>query len=122
MPRHRLLLILLGISFLVVGLIEPFTSRPGDLHSPVSLLHIAAIAVLIYMWCKADAAARNTTPRRGAALFAALFPPLGIPFYLFQSRPWKRALLGVGVAIVLLMLFAVLGVVGSAISEQLRSA
>src|SRR5438270_442789 len=104
MPRHRFLLVLLGVSFFVVGLIEPFTSRPGDLHSPLSILHIVAIAVLLYMWCKADAAARNAIPRNGAALFAVLFPPLGVPFYLFQSRPWRKALLGVGLAIALLML------------------
>lgn len=122
MPRHRLLLVLLGATFFAAGLIEPFTSRPGDLHSPLSFLHMAAIAVLLYMWCRADAAARNASPRNGSALLAAIFPPLGVPFYLFQSRPWRKALLGVGLAIALLMLFLVLGVVGSAIAEHARGA
>lgn len=120
MPRHRLLLVLLGASFLLVGVIEPFTSRPGDLHSPLSLLHIAAIAVLLYLWCKADAKARNVIPRNGAAILVAIFPPLGIPVYLFQTRPWSKALLGVLGSIGLLVVFVALGIVGGVIADLLR--
>lgn len=118
MPRHRLLLALLTASFFVVGLIEPHTAQPGDMHSPLSVIHIVAITALIYMWCKADSLARNAVPRKGAALFAAVFPPLGVPLYLFRSRPWKKGLRDVVLAVALLLLFALLQELGSAVSMR----
>jgi hypothetical protein len=119
MPRPRLLLVLIAASFLLVGLIEPFTARPADLHSPLSIMHMVAVAVLVYMWCRADAAARNAAPRNGISVLAAVLPPLGVPIYLFQSRHWKKALVSVSLAVAFLVLLVVLSVVGNVISEQL---
>ncbi len=115
--RPHLLLAILGASFFVVGLIEPHSAQPGDLHSPLSVIHIVAITALIYMWCKADALARGRVPPKGGALLAAVFPPLGVPVYLFRSRPWKRALLDTVLAIALLMLFALLQGLGTTLSN-----
>jgi len=113
---------MLGASFLLVGLAEPLTSRPGDLHSPLSLLHMAAIAVLLYLWCRADARARGYVPRNGVAILVAVLPPLGVPIYLFQSRPWRKAALSLLVAVGLLIGFTMLGAVGNEVVLQVLGA
>jgi hypothetical protein len=118
MPRHRMLVALLAASFFVVGLVEPFTSRAGDLHSPLSLLHMVVIAVLLYLWCKAEAASRGVFPPKGVAILVAVLPPLGIPVYLFMSRSWRAALAGIAVALVCLLALMIAGAVGLLIADQ----
>lgn len=119
MSRHSLLVVLLTLSFLVAGLVEPL-----DPHAPYSaagLVHTVIIAILLYSWCKADAAARQAEPPGVAALLVAFVPPLGIPYYLLRSRPWRKAFLAIAAAAGLLVLQLVLFEVGYAVSAYLRT-
>ena len=61
----------------------------------IGLLHGIILAVLMFSWCKADAAARNLTAPKGAALAVGLIAPLGLPYYLFRTRHWKAAAIAI---------------------------
>ena len=121
MSRHSLLVVLLTLSFLVAGLIEPIDPHPNEPYSAAGVVHTFVIAILLYSWCKADAKARQTVPPGGAALLVAFVPPLGIPYYLLRSRPWRKALLAIAAALGLFILQLVLFEVGYEVSAYLRT-
>jgi hypothetical protein len=49
------------------------------------------VGALTYMWCRAEGLARGHPPPGRSALFAGVFPLLGLPLYFFRTRPWRRA-------------------------------
>jgi apolipoprotein N-acyltransferase len=116
-----LLVVLLTLSFLVAGLVEPIAPHLQEPYSAAGVVHTFIIAILLYSWCKADAAARQAIPPSGAVLLVAFVPPLGIPYYLLRSRPWRRAFLAIAAALGLFVLQLVLFELGYAISEYLRT-
>ena len=105
MSRSRLMLLLLAGSFLLAGIVEPFSATAGEPMSGAGFVHSFVIAILCFTWCKADAAARGVTAR-GGAVFAALLPPIGLPFYFFRTRPAMQAFLSCAKAL-LFFLFCV---------------
>ena len=49
-------------------------------------------AVFIYTWIRNDAAIQGAEFSRVASFLAAVFPIIGVPLYLFMTRPFRRAL------------------------------
>ena len=121
MNRPRLFLLLLALSFLVAGFADAFVSTPQSPNSIVAFVHTFFIAVLVYLWCKADAASRREPPPAGAPLFAALLPPVGVPTYFFRSRPLRPALVASGTALVYVVLLVSLSVAATLLAEQWRT-
>lgn len=49
------------------------------------------LAVLLFMWCKADTAERSIDSPPGATVLVGLLAPLGVPYYFFRALPWQKA-------------------------------
>jgi hypothetical protein len=64
--------------------------------------------MLLFSWCKADAFARGIPTPAGASLLVALFAPVGVPYYLFRTWPWRAALRAIGKALAFYGLVTVL--------------
>ncbi|MEO8384957.1 MAG: hypothetical protein ABI583_06940 [Betaproteobacteria bacterium] len=62
---------------------------------------MVAIIVLLFLWCKTDSSERGIVPPSGAPILCAFISPVGVPYYLFRSRPWRQASVGVVLALVL---------------------
>lgn len=48
--------------------------------------------IVVYAWCRLEAAERGRTAPGRSALWAGLFPPLGLPLYLWRTRGAVAAL------------------------------
>ena len=99
MRRSSKALASLLILNVVVGAVEGrISSRPGTV-SPLFLISWLGFAICIFAWCKADAAERGV--RAGSApLFCGMFALIGVPYYLFRSRPPRQAIAGTIKAVV----------------------
>ena len=107
MTRDRWLLVLLVATWPVAGLLEPFAPSYGEqVHNEVSLVHVLALAVLLFAWCKAHASVQGIAPPVGAPLLVALLAPIGLIYYFFRAFPWRSASAGLGKS---LLVFLVCG-------------
>ncbi|PLC04140.1 rard protein [Variovorax sp. RO1] len=122
MNRPRWILLALALSFLVVGVADAFVPplRSKD-YTAFDVVHVFLISALCYMWCRADGLARGVPAPGRSALLAGVFPVLGIPVYLFRTRPWRRALLATLGAAGFLVTGLVLAAVGTLSIEFIRS-
>jgi hypothetical protein len=115
----RALVNAIAASFVVSGVLEAFA--PQQHLRAIALVHGVIIGVLCYLWCKADAAAQGRVPPGRSALVAGVFPLVGIPVYLFRTRPARRAAVTTLKAVGLLFVLAVLGVAVVEIVNVLRA-
>ena len=122
MNRPRWILLVLGLSFLVVGvadaLIPPLRGKD---YTVLDVVHAFLISALCYTWCRAEGLARGVIPPGRSALLAGVFPLLGIPVYFFRSRPWRQALVATLWAVGFLVMGLVLAAVGTLLTELMRS-
>lgn len=117
--KPRTLLVILAISFLIFGVLEGLV---GARHERVlTITHGLLIAALCYAWCRADAASRGIVPSRFISLFAGLFPLVGIPVYLFNSRVGPAAWIANGKALLFLFSVGILGGVSVELVNVARS-
>jgi hypothetical protein len=103
MTRVRVILLAILASFVLSGLAEPFLPNPDNPYNAIGVVHTIIVAVLLYVWCKADAASRGVEVPPMAAVFVALFAFIGVPYYFFRSRPWRQAALSTLLAVVFLI-------------------
>lgn len=85
MARPRAFVLGMAAVWGITGLIEPHTLNAGEPMSAIGLVQVIVTAVLIFGWVKAHAQSHATTPPTGAPIFAALLPPLGVPYYAFRA-------------------------------------
>jgi hypothetical protein len=122
MNRPRWILLALGLSFLVVGVADAFMPPVrGKDYTVLDMAHAVLISALCYTWCRAEGLARGVIPPGRSALWAGVFPLLGIPVYFFRTRPWRRALLSTLGAVGFLAVGLVLAAVGTLLTELMRS-
>jgi hypothetical protein len=69
----------------LTGLIEPHTPNAGQPMNAIGFIQIIVWAILLFGWVKAHARASSVALPAGAAVFAALLPPLGVPYYAFRA-------------------------------------
>jgi hypothetical protein len=122
MNRPRWILLVLGLSFLVVGVADAFMPPVrGKDYTVLDVAHAFLISALCYTWCRAEGLARGVIPPGRSALWAGVFPLLGIPVYFFRTRPWRRALLSTLGAVGFLAVGLLLAAVGTLLTELTRS-
>jgi len=120
MNRPRWILVVLAFSFFAVGAADAFISPlRGKDYTALDVAHAFLISALCYAWCRADGVARGVVPPGRSALFAGIFPLLGIPVYFFRSRPWRQALVSTLWAAGFLVMGLVLAAAGTLLAEQL---
>jgi hypothetical protein len=113
--KPRSILIALAITFVVYGVLSAYVPTRRALALVVA--HGVIIGALCYAWCRADAIARGAIPPgRTVSLLAGLLPVVGVPVYLFRSRPRRAAWLGLAKA---LGLFVALSVGDALITEAI---
>ena len=106
--RTRQIALLFVVSFLAVGAIDARLGLRDDLHSPTFLPHVFLISFLSFWWSRADGLENDIKPPNGAAILCALFPLFGVPFQMFRTRPWRRAVLSIskGAAVLVVAMLA----------------
>jgi hypothetical protein len=89
---------------------------PEELSLASSSLMMFPLAVLLFMWCKADLAERKIEQPAGATLLVGLVSVIGVPYYFYRALPWRAAtiatLLAVVVFVCLQLVFAAGGYLG----------
>lgn len=122
MNRPRWILLVLGLSFLLVGVADAFLPPVrGKDYTVLDVAHAILISALCYTWCRAEGLARGVIPPGRSALLAGVFPLLGIPVYFFRTRPWRPALLSTLGAAGFLAVGLLLAAVGTLLAELTRS-
>jgi hypothetical protein len=104
MTRPRKFVLAMLAVWAVTGLIEPHTPHPGEPFNEIALVQIVVWAVLLREWVKAHASMNNLEPPTGAPLFAAVLPPLGVPYYAFRAFGFLRGLKLVSLALLAMIL------------------
>lgn len=122
MNRPRWILLVLGLSFFVVGAADAFLPLlRGKDYTALDAVHAFFIGALSYTWCRAEGLARGVVPPGRSALVAGLFPLLGLPIYFFRTRPWRQALSATLKSAGFLVGGLVLSAVGTLLVEQLQN-
>jgi hypothetical protein len=85
MKPSAVILLILGMTFVIDGVMAPFLT-PG-LEGRIGLLHGVIIGVACYIWCKLDAEERGATAPGRSAFWAGVMPIIGVPVYFFRTRP-----------------------------------
>lgn len=117
---HRILVAWL-IAYAVLGLLGGATGLSERDERAFSFIAGVPTMVFIYMWCRADSLRLGVLPRSGLTLFAALFAPLGVPFYLWRTRPSAGvAFKAMGWALAFYVLASVVLAGGEAVGAALR--
>ncbi|MGJ7604211.1 rard protein [Variovorax sp. LT1R20] len=122
MNRPRWILLVLGVSFLAVGVADAFVPPlRGKDYSALDVAHAFLISALCYTWCRAEGLTRGVIPPGRSALLAGVFPLLGIPVYFFRTRPWRRALVSTLGAAGFLVAGLLLAAAGTLLTESVRA-
>jgi len=84
---------------LVAGITEAATlmrTQPQD----IAMVFWLPLAMLLFMWCKADIAERRIDTPPGAAVLVGLLAPIGVPYYFFRALRWQKAAVATVLALV----------------------
>jgi hypothetical protein len=100
----------------VASLIEPHLPDAGQWMNAVTVAHSFVVAVLLFAWCKADAAARGITPPAASPVLVAFLAPIGVPYYFIRSMSWRAAGIAILKAVLFLAVVTLLGEVAYYIS------
>ncbi|TDP85833.1 hypothetical protein EV672_102183 [Aquabacterium commune] len=89
--RSRRILIAWLIAYAALGLLGGLTGIGQRDEQAFSFIAGVPTMVFIYLWCRTESLERGALPRSGLTMFAALVAPLGVPFYLWRTRPTAGA-------------------------------
>ncbi|KPF70077.1 hypothetical protein IP84_02685 [beta proteobacterium AAP99] len=78
---------------MIVGILSPLRPLSVREQGATDLLIGVLTAVMVYTWCRAEAAERAVIPSGRFALWAALLPPVFFPVYLYRTRSARVATL-----------------------------
>ncbi len=70
----------------LVGLIIPMRPLSVREQGATDLLIGILTSIMVYTWCRAEAAERRVIPSGRFALWAAVLPPVFFPVYLYRTR------------------------------------
>ena len=119
MRTDRAIVVAMAVSWAIAGAVEPHTSNPGQPLSASAVTHAAAMAVLLFAWCRAHASAHNISAPFAAPLAVALVAPIGLPYYAFRGFGFRKGLVLLGWSSLCLLGFLILFGVAAGVSEVL---
>jgi len=121
MTRSRRILIAWLVAYAALGLIGGITGLSHRDEQAFGFIAGVPAMVCIYLWCRAESLERGVLPRSGLTMFAALVAPLGVPWYLWRTRPTaKAALKSIGWALGFYVLVSLAMGLGEALGQALR--
>jgi hypothetical protein len=91
MRSSRLYAALFWVIWIVIALLTQATHMRSDRIAIAGGLGMYVLPVILYAWCKADAAARSVQPPPGAIPLLAVLLPVGWAYYVFATRSPLRA-------------------------------
>lgn len=103
MVAPRMYVLGMAAVWAATGLIEPHTPHAGEPMNEIGLIQIVVWAILIFGWVKAHARSRAAIPATGSAVFAALLPPLGVPYYALRTFGLREGAKLTGLALLTLL-------------------
>jgi hypothetical protein len=108
MSTTNRLLVAMGGTSAVVGVLEPHVSHGGTPVSPLVTVYTLVMAILLFSWCKADASARGIAVPAAAPILVGLIAIVGVPYYYFRVLPFGRALNAIGKSALFFLLLIIL--------------
>ena len=88
----------------VTGLVEPHTPHAGEPFNEIAFVQMIILAILLFGWVKAHAKLNQISPPTGAPIFAALLPPVGVPYYAFRGYGFRDGIKLLGLALIAMIL------------------
>ncbi len=73
------------------GIFQAYIRAQGKDLRIVMVSSTFPFAILLFSWCKADAAHRGIEPPVGAPLLVAMLALVGVPYYFYRALPWRKA-------------------------------
>jgi hypothetical protein len=104
MKTSDTILLVYFFSFIVAGVAEGMAPTGAEWPLAIVMSHTFLIAIMTFSWCGAHATENRITPPGGSKLLAGLFPPLGIPYYMFAGYGLKKGSVKLLKAILFLIL------------------
>jgi|SRR5579862_5720046 len=108
MKTDKILVIAMAISFIITGIVEPSFPNPGQMFNETGAIQSILMAILLFAWCKAHAAANKIKIPTGAPILVAIIAPIGIPYYFFRGFGWRKGFSLLLLAIITFLCFSVL--------------
>lgn len=110
---------------LTVFLLLFYGSAAVDLFVPrmsntVNTILTFAFATILYFWVREHSKENGISPPKGARMFSAVFPPLGVPYYLLKGFGVKKGSVRIAAAIayILVLFGGYLGLVSLPLAFQ----
>ena len=91
MSRRTTLILAILVVSAGMGAFEAYLAHNHVDLRIATVVSLFLFAVLLFSWCKADAAHRHIVPPPAAALLVGIFALVGIPYYFFRAFPAGRA-------------------------------
>ncbi|HUT40830.1 MAG TPA: hypothetical protein VM011_05750 [Gammaproteobacteria bacterium] len=119
MRGKTLVLVVLGLSALIAGLLDPLFGVPDSGYMWFNLALSLFCAILVFTWyyLDSDEHTYRRTPLLNAMVVAA--GVFAIPWYLFRSRGARRGLRAFGLFLLASLAWLVLAAAGMEIGERL---
>lgn len=91
MRGSRLYATLFWVLWAVIALLTGGMESRSNHYAIAASLGVYVLPIVVYSWCKADAAARSVQPPPGAIPMLAVLLPLGWVYYICATRSPLRA-------------------------------
>lgn len=103
--------ILIGILVLtVVSTIASWLASNNEpLYGAITIFSAVGYAVGVLLWCQIDSRERDIPLGPGFRILVLLIAILAVPYYLFQSRGFKKGMISLGFALVFFLLIILVG-------------
>lgn len=112
------------VAFVLLALIDGAVGQyfyPDQMYPQSDLWFMPVFVFLIFLWYRLDSNERSYKRSPWLSVSVVAIAAIGLPYYLFRTRGFKRGLIAVVLALLVLLANAVMGIVGQYSVYALRS-
>lgn len=107
MTSPRTFIVAMFTLWVLVGIFQAYLRAHHQNLAIATAASIFPFSVLLFAWCKADAARRCIKAPPAAPLLVGFFALIGVPYYFLKTMPWRRAVISIFFAFGVLVLMMV---------------